>query len=553
MSYQTLRKDPDFFANVYNYYVKGGFSCIFVENVLNIVITLVTLMFAMFLFFHLNWKQISECESETTCFNLGTYVMNPKQYHSNATSAFMIIFIIIFAIYWLWLTFALVKDFPQFVKYREFFRSELKIKSDELEALKWTDIVTALLKLDGDLTVDQIVGSIMRKDNYLIAMVSNNIFDINPIFYTKVFLWMIDVCVFSQIFGKMQNFDSSGNFEVKPDDIRKIKFVLKILGFVQILFLPFTLMITIIHYTINVTTDIYTRKSYFGPKEWTLHAKIVYREYNELPHIFNERIAKSYKYAVQFEQKFNAHFMNIVIEKIIFWLGTYLTTLVIIALYDERWVMYINIFDRNLLWYLAILTSVVTLLRMVTVEKSTSDESAEELMEKMSKHTHYFPLDWKRNCHQYFVLKQFKLLFQYKITGVLTELLGIVVVPFYMTLTISDCVDVVAHFVKNNTVRDQFGYQCKYGIMNGVVEIGNVRDDFSNSSDSSDFSNFSRSDVRLLIDSQTNDKLDDKNKRSRDNYVMYYAQNTERTMNESTRSVQRDMQRNADEMEMTSV
>ena len=59
----------------------------------------------------------------------------------------------------------------------------------------------------------------------------------------------------------------------------------------NIFIIPFALSMLLINYIVNITTDIYTKKTVVA-KEWTTYAKLLFREYDELPHIFYERINK---------------------------------------------------------------------------------------------------------------------------------------------------------------------------------------------------------------------------------------------------------------------
>lgn len=462
--YEKLKEHPKFFINIYTYFIRGGYKCIIVENILNIIVTNVTLFSIIFICFCLNWNTFNQCESNLTCLNINNYIVKPMLFHNTSTIIFMFIFIAIFIIYWICTTYVLLIDIFKYYDYKQFFEINLEIDSDELKVLSWTDVVIKLKNYDNSLTTESIVGSIMRKNNYLIAMVESNVFNINTLYYTNTFIWLIDICIFNQIFPS--DSDKINFLNINTNKIQKI---VRIIGIIQILLLPFTLTIMITHYVISFTTDIYTKKSYIGPKEWTIYAKLLFREYNELLHIFNERIAKSHKYAVQYEEKFNVHMMNIIMKKIIFLLGTYLTILVCLTLWDERKVMYITLFNRNLLWYVAILTTIITIARYTIVYQSTVDESAEEIMLHIVKHTHYYPNKWKNKCNDYYVFNEFKSLYKYEIFSILTELISVIVIPIYMIIKMPNNINDIIKFIEENTIIDkQIGYVCKHGILNYI-------------------------------------------------------------------------------------
>lgn len=469
---RAFRRDHAFFSDVYQYFTRGGYWCIFVENMLTIVITALTLAFVIFACFFMNWKLLGECQSEITCNSLSYYIVSPSEFHSGLTNVFMYMFMTIFTIYWLWLTITMINELFKFMKYRGYFK-QIGIRTDELKVLSWNDVVRQMIQLDSTLTADIIVGSIMNKDNYLIAIVGANLFKINPAFYTRGFLWLINVGILNRIFDGNKRDTLYINAE-------KIKQSLRASAIFLLLASPFILILIVINYVIVLTTDIYTKKSYIGPKEWSLYAKLVFREYNELSHIFNERISKSYKYAVQYEQKFNAHMSNILMEKLIFVCGTYLTLLVIMTIYDETLLMYIKLFNRNLLWYVAILTSIISIARVIMVYPSSVDESSEEIMVKMAKYTHHYPPKWRNKCHKVDVLYDFRSLYKYKLFSVGLEIASVIIVPLYMLCKLGDDIDVVVDFIQKNTVyNDDTGHFCKLGITNiNEIEQSELENDY---------------------------------------------------------------------------
>ena len=451
-NYEKLLGNPTFFSDLYNYYIKGGFWCIFVENLLNIILTGFILFFVTFVLFFINWALISKCESEATCSDISTYIISPSKFYSINMNNFMIFFIVMFIIYWVFMSFVMLKDIFKNIKYRSFFVHSLRTTDDEIKVSSWNDILKKLIEHDNNLSTEYIIGSIMRRDNYIISIIGSNIFNINPIYYTHSFLLVLNICILNQIF-------LYGVY-----DKTRIKYTMIIIGIISICILPFTIIIVIIHYLVSFITDVYAKKSYIGPKEWILYAKLLFRDYNELPHIFNDRITKSYKYASQYEQKFNSHMINIIMDKLIFFLGICLTLLVLLTLYDERIVMYVSMFGRNLLWYIAIITSMISLARFVMVYPSEIEETSEEIMNNIIKYTHY-PFHTNKTTNQYEILNEFRKLYKYKIIGILIEICAVFVIPFYIIIKSSD-IESVLKFIENNTVRHKkLGFICRMSVI----------------------------------------------------------------------------------------
>lgn len=498
-----LTKNPKFFSDVYAYFIRGGYPVILVENILDILTTLSTLIFITFVAFCLDWVGIAQCQSEDTCESLVDYVVYPKSFHANAC---MIIFIIMFAIYWVSIVHKLTTELYDFFKTRNYFKS-IGIKTSEIRVLKWPDVVNRMIAYDNTLSPEIIVNSIMKTDNYVIAMIGSNLFKINPIYYTQSFLWLINVTMMNPI---LRTADETGKIII---DIKYMTTVMRILAIAQCIFFPFTFTLIIVNYIITFTTDFYTKKSYFGPKEWTLYATMKFREYNELPHIFNERLEKSHKYAKRYEQKFSAHMTNIIMKKAIFFFSTCLTLLIGLTFYDERLVMYIKFLDRPLLWYVAVFTTSIVIARSMIVnpvyvdEPDAIEESAEEIMKLMETHTHFFPDRWKGFAHTNAVLNEFKALYKYKLISVFLEIISAFVIPYYMLTDVSSDLQLVSDFIEKNTKHvEGVGYMCIAGLSENLRMYSSVDDTHS-------------SIYQLLID-------DPKIVRSLDNFNMYYHGST---------------------------
>lgn len=493
-----LVKCPEFFCDVYSYFVRGGYFVILIQNILTIITMAFTLGFITFVCFFLDWVRIGKCESDETCGNFSDYIVYPTSFHTTSVNVFMFIYIFMFSCHWLLVTKTLLSEIVRFLKYRNYFKI-IGINTNEIKVLSWQDVITKMMQYDDTLTPEIIVGSIMSKHNYTISMIGNNLFKIDPIYYTETFVWLIDVGILSQIIS-----DANDTEKINVDR-KKIKHTMWFLAILSILMLPFSFTIMIVHYLINITTDIYTKKSYLGPKEWSIYAKLLFREYNELQHVFTSRITKSYEFASKYEQKFSAHLMNSLMEKTIFTLGACLTLLVILTFYNEALVLYIKLFDRTLIWYITILVTSITIARLTMVDPSTVDETAEEVMIKIAQHTHYFPNHWKGNCHKSETLEEYKMLFKHKITSIFIEIASIFVIPYYILFHLPSDIEIIADFIEKNTERvEGIGHICKAGLLHKLSVYSSVYGKYINEYD-------------LLIE-------DDKIERSINNFKKYYYQ-----------------------------
>ena len=103
-----------------------------------------------------------------------------------------------------------------FYKIKRFYNEQLNICDKEIETINWNTIVKKLCALNNlhhtnnSLTPLEIINRIMRKDNYIIAMINKNIlnFDFNlPFigyqpFFTKTIEWSIYLTIIDFMFDE---------------------------------------------------------------------------------------------------------------------------------------------------------------------------------------------------------------------------------------------------------------------------------------------------------------------------------------------------------------
>lgn len=108
-------------------------------------------------------------------------------------------------------------------------------------------------------------------------------------------------------------------------------------------------------------------------RQWTGYAEWSLREYNELPHAFNQRLELS-KTGANYIVDRNDIVANTPIADALrkclkYVSGSLLAILVVVACYDDAPLLFLKIADKNLLWYLAVLGFVVTVSDTSTKKK----------------------------------------------------------------------------------------------------------------------------------------------------------------------------------------
>lgn len=122
-----------------------------------------------------------------------------------------------------------------------------------------------------------------------------------------------------------------------------------------------------------------------------------FREFNELPHVFDERINKSYSPAIDYLQSFTSLYVSITARCVAYISGSLVAVLLVASVLDEAILLYVHIGDHNLIWYLGICSAIFAASRSIAPEDGkiiTADEQ-NEMVDRISAWTHYRPDHWE--------------------------------------------------------------------------------------------------------------------------------------------------------------
>lgn len=201
LAWRSATADLDlFFSNVYGYYVERGLPAIVAARITNLVSVGFTVLLSTLLFAFLDWGRLMECKSEATCAPLHHYLdWGPLGQILGVSSAdevpiswpwacLMAVYFLTCSAFWLW---NLVSFFPTLrtaLEMRRFFRYKLRIDNRQLQTVSWDVVVRRLARLQRssshgnriqlnklELTAHDVATRIMRKENFLIAMIDHDV------------------------------------------------------------------------------------------------------------------------------------------------------------------------------------------------------------------------------------------------------------------------------------------------------------------------------------------------------------------------------------------
>jgi autophagy-related protein 9 len=310
-----------------------------------------------------------------------------------------------------------------------------------------------------------IASRLMRKDNFLIAIMNQNIFDIDidlfPFsifsgryrapFIGTFFEWCFRLVVLNPMFT--DEFCISEDFMCNRERLRRDMIQKGKLG---LLLSPFILLFRFIFFFLQHFESFYSNRSDLIAGErsrtWTPYAKLLLREYNELPDVFSARIdsTKAHSLALKFTKMFPNFLISIFGRFFSFISGSIVGVLLAITLLGKASVLTnLSVFGNSLLWYMVAFSSILAISRSFT-ETEAPSEDPESVMNDLSLITHYFPKKWKNKCHEPKVSQEFAYLYQSRIENFFKELLSVILTPIVFIYILPYKVDAILNFIESH-------------------------------------------------------------------------------------------------------
>lgn len=147
------------------------------------------------------------------------------------------------------------------------------------------------------LSPHHIACRIMRRENFIIAMVNKGVLDLRM---TVPLLGRVHLPFTTSLEVNLQlvllNWMLSDRFTLRRRFIRDpgaLRRRLYWFGIANILMTPFILPFLSLYFVFKHAEEFQSKKDYLGPRMWSPLARWQLREFNELPHVFDRRYAAS--------------------------------------------------------------------------------------------------------------------------------------------------------------------------------------------------------------------------------------------------------------------
>eukprot|EP00927_Polykrikos_kofoidii_P001324 TRINITY_DN10481_c0_g1_i1.p1 TRINITY_DN10481_c0_g1~~TRINITY_DN10481_c0_g1_i1.p1 ORF type:complete len:961 (-),score=109.69 TRINITY_DN10481_c0_g1_i1:833-3427(-) len=326
-----------------------------------------TICLSFVLLFLIDWHALFSCDSEEMCRNVSVFYKRPFSEFSLWRFAVVLSFSLFLA-YLFFNTVVALQQIRDAWEISAYYKDRLKIPSDGILAtMTWSEVLQRLIRqqkaarfciVQDHLTALEIANIILREDNFMVAFANQHAFisRLPPLIpsrlvYTRAVLWNIRTAIFHWMFDSRSRIRS--DFLNNPSLLaRRFRWM----GIMNLVLVVPVLIFVTIYYFMRHAEEFRSRRTSPFQRQWTDYAQWTFREFVELPHQFVSRLCRAREAAEHFESSARpiTPLLSAVLRCVKFVAGALLAVLLLVALLDDTPLLFVKIYDKNLLWYLAL-------------------------------------------------------------------------------------------------------------------------------------------------------------------------------------------------------
>lgn len=484
-----------FFERLYSYYCEKGLWCIIIKWIVELLSLGFTICFSGFFLLYVDWNGLrnAKCGMDAVESGIKPCDLAKEALHEHpltpltVSKAVIVGYLGIFSIYWIFCFLRFFAQLKDILATRHFYYDSLHVTDNELQTIPWATILEKVVQLQNSqqlcivkhLSAHDILMRLMRKENYLIGMLNKGVlaFPISiwvpgagpavkvgtglvqhRLILTKTLEWTLNWCILQSMFDR--------NFCVRRDFIstpKTLKRRLMLVGLVMLLLSPFLVIFMLVYLFLRHAEQFYNHPSTASSRRWSNLSKWIFREYNEVDHLFKHRINSSIIHASDYLRQFPSPIISIIAKFISFVSGGFAAVLLIIAFLEES-LLEGHIFGRNLFWYAAIFGTITAISRAAIADELLVLDP-EGTMAMVVQHTHYMPKRWRGKENTEVVRLEFATLFQYTGMMLLEEMASIFLTPYLLLFVVPKRVDDILQFIADFTVHvEGVGHVCSFSV-----------------------------------------------------------------------------------------
>ncbi|KAM4057995.1 autophagy protein apg9 domain-containing protein [Hirsutella rhossiliensis] len=485
-----------FIRDVYHYYEGCGLLCILCSNALWLLETLFVAVLLTFLTQCIDYTKVPHSKS------LNQVVIKQCTRNMSGLWSFGIW---LYSFFFIWKSVQYFFEIRRLIHIRDFYVYLLEIPEQDMQTVSWQDIVARIMTLRDQnpktamnmpqnlrrfigsqskerLDAHDIANRLMRKENYLIAMINKDVLNLSlplPLLrgrqlFSKTMEWYLHYGIIDMAFNELG--------QVRQDFLRadrrgilsqKLKQRLYFAGLLNLVFAPVVLAYVIIVYFFTYYNEYQKDPKLAAARKYTALAEWKFREFNELPHIFYERLHMSFPFATRYIDQFPKRMTEEIARSISFMSGAITAVLAVCTVLDSELFLGFEITkDRTVLFYLGVFGGIWAMTRGM-ISEETSVFNPEYALRNVIEYTHYMPDHWNGRLHSFEVKKEFSELYKMKVLIFLEEVMGIITTPMLLLFSLPKCSEQIVDFFREFTIHvDGLGYVCSFAVFDFKKGIG---------------------------------------------------------------------------------
>lgn len=458
-------------ASTYTLYTHRGLTSYVISHVCSFLIEIILAVVLFFLILVIDWDSIIRYQSTST----DTYIYEMFRWPRLSTGA-LITIILAFT---LPIVVRCIFDIGEFL-FMKCINAELlshgidltlpkfaeqgdentgwKALAIELSSITARPVSTEDEKLENDL---EIRVRLLRRETYKVAILTDANIEIPT--YTKPVEWVLEYALWDYIF-----YPSSGHLRrphLNEDELAAHTLALQrrlnITMWMSIIFAPLIFIYYLLYSILAFAQQVRITPSLATQRVWSTEALLYYRNYNELPHEFNERMNLAAGPASKFLNSRYDTTLEPIIRVLLFMVTTVAITLFFLTLINGDLLTNVTVWSNTtVLYFLGFLTIVVGFLQSL-LPNSFESARKERYWKKMQAHLqlpeHVFcdAISSKKLLGSHFVPAYKKWL---------TEILSILITP-YVCIKLQPQIGKILTYLNNHTFRDnKAGVACSKSI-----------------------------------------------------------------------------------------
>ncbi|RUS80666.1 hypothetical protein EGW08_011570 [Elysia chlorotica] len=439
-----------FFTSVYDYHQRHGFQNMVLSEVLQLMQFVFIVLFVTYLSYCVNYPELFDEVPHQNASHKKTLsdIVYPFGECSNRIPFFSWLLLFLCSLFFVGRIIKMAVNFGNYMRTRNFFISALNTETSDLTNMTWHEVQIRLLEVQKEqqicihkqeLTELDIYHRILRFKNYLVAMVNKELLPLKfrlPLigehallthgmrFNLDILLYWSPWSIFVNSYTMREEYKSHQNKKQLSDQLSTHIGLLAILNLVLS---PFIFIYQIIYFFFRYAEFVKRSPSFLGSRQWANYGRLYLRHFNELDHELVARLNRAYLPSTMYMRSFTSPFLIILAKYIAFFAGAPAAVLLVLGILDFN-----DVTKVEHLFTVASVCGMVATVCSGLIPDENEVFCPERLMMSILAQIHYMPGHWKGKAHTSNVRDEFSMLFQYKVTYILEELLSPIFTPIWL-------------------------------------------------------------------------------------------------------------------------